>query len=144
MQIYFHYHTPQCMFRKWPIKLRLKVTSPPVFAELTLQLPTLSYLNTKALSLSEDLHKCGGYRYAILSDSHNTAILTLFVSYYGMETTVNTANVSYCRVCTSPANLWACVRVACTVALGPRQRCTEIVGVGLVINGAEDQPRLVT
>lgn len=43
-----------------------------------------------------------------------------------------------------PADLWAGMRVACTVALWPWQRCTEIVGVGLVINGAENQPRLVT
>lgn len=50
---------------------------PPVFEKLTLELQTLSYLNTKALGLSEDLHNCGGYRYAILSDSHSTPITVI-------------------------------------------------------------------
>lgn len=33
--------------------------------------------------------------------------------------------------------------VACTVGLWPRQRCTEIVGIGLVINSAEGGTSLV-
>lgn len=48
------------------------------------------------------------------------------------------------RICNLPLNLWAWMGIACTVALWPWQRCTEIVRVGLVINGAEDQARLVT
>ena len=40
-------------------------------------------------------------------------------------------------------DLWAGVGVACAVGLWPGQRCTEVVGVGLVIDGAEDQTRLV-
>lgn len=45
--------------------------------------------------------------------------------------------------CHLPAGLWARMGVACAVGLWPRQRCTKIVRVGLIINGAEDQTRLV-
>ena len=43
-----------------------------------------------------------------------------------------------------PAGLWARLRVTCTVGLWPRQRCAEIVGVRLVVDGAEDQTGLVS
>lgn len=36
---------------------------------LKLRPQTLGYLSTEALSLSEGLHNCGGYRYAILVDN---------------------------------------------------------------------------
>lgn len=45
--------------------------------------------------------------------------------------------------CSLPAGLRASLGVAGPVGLWPGQRCAEIVRVGLVIDGAEDQPRLV-
>ena len=146
---------------------------------LTLRLQSLGYLNTYALGLCEDLHNCGGYRYAILSDSHNTPttvkkLLSRLLFCTSMSTnndnkeliftpfTYNGAkmNSGCCRPqkflskstekshfyqwnLTLPAGLWACMGVACTVGLWPGQRWAEVVGVGLVINGAEDQTRLV-
>lgn len=42
-----------------------------------------------------------------------------------------------------PAGLWAGVWVARAVGLRPGQRRTQVVGIGLVIDGAEDQAGLV-
>lgn len=41
-----------------------------------------------------------------------------------------------------PAGLRARVGIARPVGLWPQQSCTEVVGVGLIINGAEDQAGL--
>lgn len=73
-------------------------------------------------------------------------------SFQTVRTTVVTAalrrrkrrlNVPLRAVSGLPAGLWARVGVACTVGLRSRQRCAEIVGVGFIIDGAEDQARLV-
>ena len=99
---------------------------------------SLGYLSTQVLGFSVDLHNFGGYRYAILSDSHNNQ----------QQSTKSSTNVyssaSAVRIgCDVPAGLRAGMGVACAVGLWPGQRRAEIVGVRLIINGAEDQARLV-
>lgn len=43
-----------------------------------------------------------------------------------------------------PVGLWALLLIACAVTEGSREGGTQVIRVGFIINGAEDQTRLIT